>query len=61
MLIRKYKQYKEQLKELKLKWNSKRIKWYYHTKSYIRKMSKLSFDEIRLAYRSKTFESEKAM
>lgn len=52
--------YKEKLKELSLKWHSKRSKWYFHTKNtHKKRMSKLSFDQIRLAYGSKTFESEK--
>lgn len=53
-------QYKEKLKELKLRWHRQRVKWYFHTKNtHKRRMSKLSFDDIRLAYGSKTFESEK--
>ncbi len=55
------RQYKDKLKGLKLRWHSKRVKWYFHTRSYKRRMSKLSFDQIRLAYGSKTFESEKEM
>lgn len=55
------KPYRDKLKELELRWHSKRIKWFYHTKTYKRRMSKLSFDQIRLAYGSKTFESDKEL
>tara|TARA_B100001964_G_C14055579_1_gene519024 strand:+ start:366 stop:860 length:495 start_codon:yes stop_codon:yes gene_type:complete len=55
------KQYKDKLKVLKLRWHGKRVKWYFHTKSYKRRMSKLSFDDIRLAYGSKTFENDKEL
>ena len=52
--------YKEKLKELSLKWHSKRSKWYFHTKTAKkRRMSKMSFDQIRYAYGSRSFEAEK--
>lgn len=52
--------YKDQLKELALRWHPKRSKWYFHTKTNRkRKMSKMSFDQIRFAYGSKSFEAEK--
>ena len=52
--------YKEKLKELALKWHSKRSKWYFHTKTNRkRRMSKMSMDQIRYAYGSRSFEAEK--
>ena len=55
------KAYKDRLKGLAFKWHSKRIKWYFHTKTNRkRKMSKMSMDQIRYAYGSKSFETEKS-
>ena len=54
------KAYKDKLKALSLKWHSRRVKWYFHTKTNRkRRMSKMSFDQIRFAYGSKSFEAEK--
>jgi curved DNA-binding protein CbpA len=54
------REYKEKLKELSLTWHSKRSKWYFHTKTNRKKrMSKMSFDQIRHAYGSRSFEAEK--
>ncbi|MGR3178692.1 MAG: hypothetical protein ACUZ8E_11600 [Candidatus Anammoxibacter sp.] len=52
--------YKEKLKKLALRWHSSRGKWYFHTKTNRkRKMSKMSMDQIRYAYGSRSFEAEK--
>ena len=49
---------KEQLKEVKLKWHSKRKKWFWHTPSYRRSYnSSGSFDDICQAYGVKGFKS----
>ncbi len=52
--------YREQLKELSLKWHSKRLKWFFHTKtSFRRKYSGTSFDQMRMMYGSENCEQEK--
>ena len=54
------KAYKDRLKELKLVWHSRRLKWYFRTGGKRkRKMSKMSMDDIRFAYGSRSFEAEK--
>ena len=54
------KAYKDKLKELSLKWHSKRSKWFYHSKTNRKKrMSKMSFEQIRYAYGSRSFEAER--
>lgn len=42
-----------------LKWHGKRGMWYWRKFTYRRKMSKLSNNEMRTAYGSQTFETEK--
>jgi len=45
--------YRDELKKIALKWHSKRLKWFFHTKtSYRRKYSGTDFDTIRAMYGS---------
>lgn len=47
---------KEQLKSLKMRWHSKRQKWYWHTKSYRRRYnSKASFNDLCDTYGVKSY------
>jgi len=47
------KQYREQLKELRFKWHSKKIAWYLKPEDYKRQSHRdYSFDEIRTMYGS---------
>jgi len=51
------KPYRDNLKKLALKWHSKRLKWFFHTKTpFRRKYSGTDFDRMRLMYGSDTFE-----
>lgn len=52
------KPYKDELKKLKLRWHSKRSKWYFRQKTYHRKYSGADFDLLRNMYGSRQFESE---
>jgi len=52
------KKYRKEFKKLKLCWHPKRNAWYYRKYDYRRKMSNLSFDQLRQMYGSKDIDQE---
>ena len=51
---------KDQLKAIKMKWHSKRKRWFFHTKSYRRQYNaNASFDDLCQVYGAKSFDSQK--
>jgi len=51
--------YKEQLKTLKCKWNSKRKMWYWHNGKYRKRHSPMGFDYLRRIYGAEVFKNTK--
>lgn len=55
------KQYKETLKELKFRWSSNKMAWYYHNEPYRKKSKKqMTLDEIRETFGSSEIETRPA-
>jgi len=53
------KEYKEELKKLKFKWNQSKLAWFHHNDDFRKKSrTALSFDEMRDFYGSSEIESE---
>lgn len=53
------KPWKEQLKALKLRWHSKRRRWYFRKAQYKRRYSNAKFSELRTMYGATEYESDK--
>lgn len=52
------KPYKEELKGLKCRWHSKRVKWYWHNKNYRTRYANCDFNTLRHTYGVAEFDSE---
>jgi len=50
------KPHKEELKEMGCRWHSRRVAWYWRRFTYRRRYSGMSFNEMRRAFGSRTFE-----